>query len=224
MELVLKILSCRFFRPLVGIESIKRVVDVLLSFILLVLFSPFLLLSLLIIYFETGKNPIFTQFRTLNSLSPAFRIYKFRTLRDFRNNPMIEEDVLSKSHLSQHVTPYGSWLRKSGLDEVPQLINVLKGDMSLVGPRPFSLEDIELLRTKHGTVLLGRDRLNSKPGMTGYWQVFGDRDRGYDDLIEHDTYYELNKSIVLDVFILLITFPIVLFAQHKDAILLKKEF
>jgi len=224
MELVTKILSSRFVKPLVGIESLKRVSDVLLSLVLLLVLSPFFLISLIIIYFETGRNPIFTQFRAMNSHKPTFRIYKFRTLRDFRKNHLIDEEVLSKNHLSQHVTKYGSWLRRSGLDELPQLFNVLIGDMSLVGPRPFSLEDMELLRTKHNTVLIGRDRLKSKPGMTGYWQVFGDRDRGYDDLLEHDTYYELNKSIVLDVFILLITFPIVLFAQHKDAILLKKKF
>jgi lipopolysaccharide/colanic/teichoic acid biosynthesis glycosyltransferase len=101
------------------------------------------------------------------------------------------------------VTPVGQFLRRFSLDEVPQVLNVLRGDMSLVGPRPLPLRDYERLDSWH------RKRYLVLPGMTGLWQISGRSNLGFDDLVRLDFYYLENWSIWLDVTILLKTIPAV---------------
>ncbi len=111
------------------------------------------------------------------------------------------------------------WLRKSGLDEILQLINVIKGEMSLVGPRPLTTGDLELLKKSEPELYERRRILNSKPGITGYWQVCGRREDGAFNLIENDEYYERNKSLIMDLKLILKSVVVLLTASHSDSIL-----
>ena len=105
------------------------------------------------------------------------------------------------------VTPAGAVLRRFSLDEVPQLLNVLRGEMSLVGPRPLPLRDYERLEPWH------RKRYHVLPGVTGLWQISGRSDLGFDDLVRLDFYYLEHWSLWLDITILLKTVPAVLAAR-----------
>jgi lipopolysaccharide/colanic/teichoic acid biosynthesis glycosyltransferase len=115
--------------------------------------------------------------------------------------------ALFKLRDDPRVTPFGRVLRRFSIDEVPQVLNVLRGQMSLVGPRPLPLRDYRLLEPWH------RKRYLVLPGMTGLWQIAGRSDLGFDDLVRLDFYYLENWSIWLDISILLRTIPAVLAAR-----------
>jgi lipopolysaccharide/colanic/teichoic acid biosynthesis glycosyltransferase len=117
------------------------------------------------------------------------------------------EGALFKLRNDPRVTPVGRVLRRLSLDEVPQVLNVLRGEMSLVGPRPLPVRDFLLLEPWH------RKRYNVLPGMTGLWQIAGRSDLGFDDLVRLDFYYLENWSIWLDISILARTIPAVIAAR-----------
>ena len=206
-------------------EIIKRAFDFTLSAFLIVLLSPFILLTCIIIYLETGCTPIFAQQRGLTLEGPEFRIYKFRSLKNSKLTLKESSHIFRKEDLSGLVTISGFVLRRTGLDELPQLMNVLMGDMSLVGPRPLSLWDLQMMKENDSGLYNRRMFITSKPGITGYWQIYGNRQKGVLDLIEADEHYEKNKSFVFDLFLISMTIPILFFTKHSDAIIGKyKEF
>jgi exopolysaccharide biosynthesis polyprenyl glycosylphosphotransferase len=192
----------------------KRVLDVLLSSSALILLAPLFLLVALAIKLTSSGPVVFTQQRSgLNKR--LFRIYKFRTM--VQNAEAMLEKVL---HLNEEtgpafkirndprVTRLGQILRKSSLDELPQLWNVLKGDMSLVGPRP--LFSWEYQRIEDGSV---KRRLCIKPGLTGLWQVSGRSNINFEKRVQMDLAYIDNWSLALDCKLLLKTIPVVLFRK-----------
>jgi len=149
----------------VATSRTKRAIDLLLSAAALLLFLPLLLLIALAIRYESPGPALFRQQRTgLNGR--AFRIYKFRTMRVAEDGPQIEQARRDDAR----VTRLGRLLRKLSLDELPQLLNVLKGDMSLVGPRPHALCHDEAWSR---AVPRYADRFRARPGLTGYAQVRG---------------------------------------------------
>ena len=173
----------------------KRTFDVLATILLLVLLSPCLALCCLSVILSS-KGPIFHISDRVGKNNSRFRMVKFRTMQ--------ESSPQRATHLMQNresfLTPVGQFLRKSSLDELPQLINVLRGEMSLVGPRPslFNQDDQIELRTASGCHVL-------IPGMTGWAQVNG-RDRiSIARKVELDTWYFHNRSILLDLKILVMT-------------------
>ena len=204
---------------------IKRLFDFLLSATLIILLSPFILLTYIVIYLETGNSPIFVQQRGLTLEGPEFRIYKFRTLKHSHITLKESSHIFRKEDLSGLVTFSGFVLRRTGLDELPQLLNVLMGDMSLVGPRPLSLWDLQMMKENDPDLYERRKLIASKPGITGYWQIYGNRQKGVKDLIEADEKYEKNKSFGFDLFLLMMTIPKMFFTKNSDAIIGKyKEF
>ena len=206
-------------------DFIKKIFDFTLSVILIVLLSPFIVLTCIIIYLETGNSPIFAQQRGLTLEGPEFRIYKFRTLKHSHLTLNGSSHIFRKEDLSGLVTISGYILRRTGLDELPQLINVLMGDMSLVGPRPLSLWDLQMMKENEPVFYNRRKFIISKPGITGYWQIYGNREKGVHDLIEADEHYEKNRSFMFDLFLISMTIPILFFTKHSDAIIGKyKEF
>ncbi|MGP3778021.1 sugar transferase [Halanaerobium saccharolyticum] len=174
----------------------KRLLDIIFSLILTVLLAPFLLLIALLIRLESKGSPIFAQKRVGQDSKP-FTIYKFRTMRidtpDVPTNEFNDRD--------QYITKMGKFLRVTSLDELPQLFNILKGDMSFVGPRPplFSQEKLVDNRKEHGV-----DKF--KPGITGWAQINGRDDIDDQQKFEYDLYYKQNHSLLLDFKIVLITF------------------
>jgi lipopolysaccharide/colanic/teichoic acid biosynthesis glycosyltransferase len=195
-------------RPQLNKVSTKRVMDVVISFMSIILLSPFfLLISMLIMVFD-GRPVFFKQTRSGINHIP-FTIYKFRTMResgevDYNWKDKVPDDFVFKGETNPNITPLGRILRKTSLDEIPQLFNVLIGDMSMVGPRP----EVPRITQYYDDHQL--QRLVVKPGMTGYAQVNGRSDINHGQKIFYDLHYVYNQSLGLDFKILLKTFIIVL--------------
>jgi undecaprenyl phosphate N,N'-diacetylbacillosamine 1-phosphate transferase len=171
---------------------IKPLIDVCIALAALLLISPILLsIMLLLLFFNQGK-PFFLQ-RRPGKDGRIFTIIKFKTMND-------KKDYLGNLLPdNQRLTKVGSFVRKTSIDELPQLLNVLKGDMSLVGPRPLLPEYLQLYDD------FQRKRHNVKPGITGWAQVNGRNAIGWDRKFELDVWYAENVSFILDVRIVLKT-------------------
>lgn len=174
----------------------KRTLDLLVSLSALVVLSPFLLLIALAIVIDSGFPILFRQ-RRIGINNREFTIYKFRTMRV--GTPNVATDQLSNPEA--FITKTGRLLRKSSLDELPQLFNIVLGDMSLVGPRPALYNQYNLieLRTRHAVHLV-------RPGLTGWAQINGRDEVTDEDKVNLDLYYCQHHSLKLDLWILLRTF------------------
>ena len=180
---------------------IKPILDFILAFLLIIIFSPIILIVALLIKLKLGSPILFTQERPgLNG--KIFRIYKFRTMSDERDS---KGDLLSDE---LRLKGFGKFIRKSSLDELPQLFNVLKGEMSFVGPRPLLVEYLELYNQEQAK------RHNVKPGITGWAQVNGRNAISWEEKVKLDVYYVEHISFMLDCKILYMTFFKVL--KRKD--------
>jgi exopolysaccharide production protein ExoY len=186
-------------------ERLRRCADRLIALLLLVAFSPLMLAFALLIR-QGGGPATFAHYR-VGSNGRLFRCFKFRTMcvdaeRALRE--VLETDAALREEWRRtfklqndpRVTPVGRWLRRSSLDELPQLLNVLRGEMALVGPRPITLTELRLYgptRWQYLSVL---------PGMTGLWQVSGRSDLSWEDSVRLDLSYVENWSITADLVIL----------------------
>lgn len=192
---------------------IKRSLDILLSSLLLVVCLPIGLLVALLI-FVTSPGPVFYRQERTGRFGVPFRIIKFRSMYpqhkvewlgiDFTLRHSKEGFTLLKTAADPRITPFGRLIRKLSLDELPQLLNVLWGDMSLVGPRPI----VEAERRIYGKYLIYYDLFC--PGITGLWQVSGRSDVGYHRRVLLDKEYASRWSCLLDFAILLRTIPAVI--------------
>ncbi|MGW7820214.1 sugar transferase [Streptomyces puniciscabiei] len=190
----------------------KRTLDVALSALLLIAFLPLMALIGLAVAVSSAGPVIYRQARD-GMGQRSFNMLKFRTM--YHNSTVdvaallladgSEMSICSKPRHDPRITPVGRFLRKTSLDELPQLINVLRGDMSLVGPRPNVRPENQLLRPEHRA-----RRLSVKPGMTGLWQVSGRSSTTADEAIRLDLRYIDQWSLQLDLLILLRTLPAVL--------------
>jgi len=173
----------------------KRAINLIGSIILGILLLPFILLISLLIVLDTPGNPIFSQTR-VGQNSKAFTIYKFRTMRiDTPDIPTNEMDNRDK-----YITTMGKFLRKTSLDELPQLWNIVKGEMSFVGPRPPLFSQEMLVKNRKDS---GVDQL--KPGVTGWAQINGRDDMDDEEKFEYDLWYYKNRSLWLDIKIIFLT-------------------
>lgn len=170
-------------------QRIKRVLDFIIALIGLIIASPILLVVALLVRLKLGSPILFRQQR-VGLDGEIFEMVKFRTMKDAtdpQGNPLPDEERL---------TSFGNFLRKSSLDELPELWNVLKGDMSLVGPRPLLVEYLPLYSKEQ------MKRHDVRPGITGYAQVNGRNNISWTKKFELDVYYVENFSLWLDVKIL----------------------
>jgi exopolysaccharide biosynthesis polyprenyl glycosylphosphotransferase len=192
---------------------IKRSFDILGSLLLLVLFSPVMLLSALAVKLTSRGGVIYRSMRPGIAGEP-FPCFKFRTMYEDAEHRQSELEkhnemggALFKMKRDPRVTAVGQFLRRWSLDELPQLFNVLRGDMSLVGPRPLPQRDFDRLADWH------RKRYLVLPGLTGLWQVSGRSELDFDELVRLDFLYLENWSVFLDLSILLKTIPAVIKAK-----------
>ncbi len=171
---------------------LKRLMDLLAAVLIVLLCSPVLLVVAILIRWRLGSPVLFRQMRPGRDGKP-FTIAKFRTMRDAvdaEGNPLPDDVRLTK---------LGKWLRRLSIDELPQMWNVLKGEMSLVGPRPLLMRYVERYN-EHQT-----RRMDMPPGITGWAQIKGRNALSWDDKFDFDVYYIENFSIWLDIKILLLT-------------------
>lgn len=199
----------------------KKILDFISSSLLLILFSPLIILLLLIIVIITKQAPIIIQERKLSLSGKKIKMIKVRTLKGIEpecQDINSSRQILFRHDLKKYVPPFCGWLRKSGLDEITQLINVLKGEMSLVGPRPLTISDLQIMKNSAPEIYSRREKIKSNPGITGYWQIFGDRNKGLENIVALDEYYEKRKSILLDIKLLFSTIVLVMTAGHSDSI------
>jgi lipopolysaccharide/colanic/teichoic acid biosynthesis glycosyltransferase len=198
---------------------LKRVVDFFAAIILTLLVSPVLFTVSCILFWQHRENPFYFQKRGLVLEKDVFTIIKFKTMFNGSLVPLDSEEVFSKHDSFVAIDRFCKWLRKTGLDELPQLLNIIKGDMSFVGPRPLSVDDLKVIKGTTPEFYTLRAGINSKPGITGHWQIFGDRREGIKNLLDLEMFYENRKSPLYDLFLLWKTVPIVFLANHSDAYL-----
>lgn len=194
----------------------KRLFDLLISILLIIITLPVQIFIFFIILIVLKENPIFIQERGLTLNSSRFRIIKFRTINSSQNNRLNSVQRNAKLLFSSQHFRFNKiicWLRKFGLDEIPQLYNILSGDMSLVGPRPLIIDELLIMKNEYPGYYEIRDSFRCKPGLTGIWQIFGDKNLGIKNLIELDSLYEMKSSIKMDIAILLITLLVFTFLQ-----------
>lgn len=175
----------------------KRCFDLIVTTLLLIVLSPILMILSLLVKIDS-KGPLLFKQKRIGKNSIPFTMYKFRTMfndtPDFQNSPTMADDP--------RITRVGRLLRKTSLDELPQIFNVLQGTMSLVGPRP----EMEFIVENEYNDLY-RQRLCVKPGITGIWQISTDRTRKIHEDISYDLFYIANRSLLLDILIILRTLP-----------------
>jgi exopolysaccharide production protein ExoY len=192
----------------------KRIIDIVLASTGIILLCPLLLLCIAACLLSSPGPALFGH-RRIGFQGKYFRCLKFRTmvingdecLRDhLANDPQAnaEWEATRKLRVDPRVTAIGSLLRKTSLDEIPQLFNVLKGDMSIVGPRPVTEEELSRYSTSVGSYLACR------PGITGLWQVSGRSGTSYRKRVAFDSYYARHWSIFLDAKIVIATIPALL--------------
>ncbi|MDB4734236.1 sugar transferase [Akkermansiaceae bacterium] len=181
----------------------KRLFDLLLSVVALLLFAPVFLICAIAVKL-TSKGPIYYASDRIGANNSHFNMLKFRTMRI--DTPQVATHLMTDP--KAFLTPIGDFLRKSSLDELPQLINVIKGEMSIVGPRPalFNQDDQIALRTESGAHVL-------VPGITGWAQINGRDDIAIEKKVELDTWYLENRTFMLDLKIIWLTAWNVLFRK-----------
>ena len=184
----------------------KRILDLLLSLLALVILSPLLLIVAIVIKIES-KGPIIFSQKRIGLNGQEFKMYKFRSM--VVNAEELKKKLVKKNEMSgpmfkikddPRITKVGKFIRKTSIDELPQLINIVKGDMSLVGPRP-SLPN-EVAKFEHWML----DRLNVKPGLTCYWQVSGRNNIDFIEWMKLDLKYVDERSFLLDLKLIFKTF------------------
>lgn len=183
---------------------VKRFFDILLALGLMVILFPFLFLIALSLWIQNSGSPWFTQTRS-GIKGKLFTIYKFKTMRDTRD---VQGELLPDF---ERITPLGLWVRKLSLDELPQLINVLSGQMSFVGPRPLLPEYLPLYSPEQNR------RHEVKPGISGWAQVNGRNAISWEEKFKLDVYYVDNQSLLLDLKIIVLTCKKVLMSKNIDS-------
>jgi exopolysaccharide production protein ExoY len=193
---------------------VKRIFDILGALTGLLITAPVFLLISILYLFGTNKGPVFFSQNRVGQNGKLFKMYKFRSMivnaeQVLKNDTALYKKYLENSYKLEpeedpRITKLGRFIRKTSIDELPQLINVLLGDMSLVGPRPVIEEEIK----EYNSRLI--EFLSVKPGVTGYWQICGRSDVGYPDRAELEFYYVDHHGFKLDFKILVNTILLVI--------------
>lgn len=201
-------------------QLLKRIFDIVATICGGILISP-ILLAIAIWVYHDSPGPVIFKNKRIGLNGEEFNCYKFRSMymnnqeilaRYLSNHPMLQKEWETYRKLrgfDPRITPVGKVLRKYSLDELPQLLNVLKGEMSLVGPRPYLPEEIPMMGENSRVVLM------AKPGITGYWQVSGRNDVTFDERVDMESWYVYNWSVWIDFLILWKTIKVVF--SHEGA-------
>jgi len=197
-----------------GAYLAKRLIDIVAAIILLILLTPLFLVIMALIY-QSSPGPVFFKQTRVGRWGKLFTMWKFRSMyldADARLKEIMAQNemaggVIFKMKNDPRIIPVGRFIRKASIDELPQLWNVLKGDMSLVGPRPALPSEVNQYS------LQDRQRLEVIPGITCIWQVSGRSDIPFPQQVQLDVQYIQSQSVWLDIKLLLLTIPAVLLSR-----------
>lgn len=192
------------------IAATTRMIDILGGLVGCLFIIPIMFATIINNMKDKDFGPIFYSQKRIGKNGELFKMYKFRTMvkdADKKLEELLEKDEEARAEYAKYkklkkdprVTKFGEFLRKTSLDEFPQFINVLKGEMSLVGPRPYLPREIEDMGEYYKYII------QHKPGITGYWQISGRNDVTFEDRVDLDFKYHYKKSLTNDIKILLIT-------------------
>ena len=212
----------KYFFTILNYKIIKRFLDFIFAFLLIILLIPLFLIIGILIKISSKGSIIYIQKR-IGKNNTSFSCYKFRTMhpqskyllkkiliknKDFKNQFSETRKIIN----DPRITRIGKFLRFSSLDELPQIFNVLIGDMSFIGPRPIVKSEIKKYGKKFGKVF------SIKPGISGLWQVSGRNNLSYDKRVELDINYSENINFLLDIKIFIKTIVVILFPFGKGAL------
>lgn len=198
-------------------EITKRLMDIVFAFVIIIIFSPLLLVISIAIKLDSNGPILADTPERIGKNGKTFKMFKLRSMIEnaheiLRNNPKYSKlyDRYKKGSYKlkddPRITGVGHFIRKHSLDEVPQLFNILKGDMSLVGPRAYYPDELRDQQKKYpNTKEWVKVVLSVKPGLTGYWQVSGRSEINFDKRIEMDATYVRKRSVIYDLWIILKT-------------------
>src|SRR3989344_3107186 len=199
-------------------SDLKRVMDIVYAITLGIVFGPVCLLTAIAIKLESPNGPVFADIpNRVGKNGKLFKLYKFRSMIPdahelLRTVPQLKKlfDEYKRSSFKLHndprVTKVGKFIRKYSIDEMPQIFNILKGEMSLIGPRPYFADELEDQQKKYPHTLdLVKMALSVRPGITGQWQVSGRSEINFDKRIDMDAHYAENMNLWYDLKILLKT-------------------
>ncbi len=181
-------------------DFVKRIIDIIIGVIGLIICLPIFVIIGIIIKIDS-KGPIFFKHKRIGKHGKKIEIYKFRTMIDNAEEAMKNFTEEQKKEFAENfklendprVTRVGKLLRKTSLDELPQIINILKGEMSIIGPRPIVKSELEKYGNNQGKFL------SVAPGLTGYWAANGRSDVSYEERMALELYYVENRSLILDL-------------------------
>ena len=176
-------------------KFIKRLFDIVCSILGIIILSPIFIIVSILIKLESNGPIIFKQLRAGKDSKP-FYIYKFRSMKT--ETPNMATNDFTDSHI--YITKIGRIIRKTSIDEIPQIFNILKGDMSIVGPRPVILDETDLIELRQSYNI---DKI--LPGITGWAQINGRDNIGNEEKVKYDYEYSVNKSFRMDLYIILMT-------------------
>lgn len=198
-------------------DFLKRALDIILSILLLVIFSPFILLTALAIKIDS-KGPVFADTpHRVGQKGRLFRMYKFRSMIKNAHDALVTDPEFKKLYkeyrrggyklkADPRITWVGKFIRKYSIDEIPQFINVLRGEMSIVGPRAYYPDELSYQQKEYpNTQDAVKIVLSVKPGITGVWQISGRSEINFDKRIRLDAAYATRRSIMYDLWIILKT-------------------
>ena len=212
----------QYFFTILNYKIIKRFLDFIFAFLLIILLIPLFLIIGILIKISSKGSIIYIQKR-IGKNNTSFSCYKFRTMhpqskyllkkiliknKDFKNQFSETRKIVN----DPRITRFGKFLRFSSLDELPQIFNVLVGDMSFIGPRPIVKSEIKKYGKEFGKVF------SIKPGISGLWQVSGRNNLSYDKRVELDINYSENINFLLDIKIFIRTILVILFPFGKGAL------
>ena len=197
--------------PKPGYEICKRIFDVLMSALALIILSPLFLITAVAVWLQDGGKPIYSQIR-LTKGGKEFRMYKFRSMRvdaEALLDELMDQNEMTgpafKMKDDPRITPVGRFIRKTSIDELPQLINIIKGDMSIIGPRP------PLPREVAQYTEYQKHRLDVKTGLACYHECMGRSDSNdFDEWVESDLKYIRERSFLTDLKVIFLTIKVVL--------------
>lgn len=200
-----------------GYDFFKRVLDITLSLILLIIFSPFILVTIIAIKLDSSGPILADTPMRVGKNGKQFRMYKFRSMVKNAHLMLVQDEKYKKLYEEYkkggyklkndpRITHVGRFIRKYSIDEIPQFLNVLKGDMSLVGPRAYYPDELRDQQKQYPfTQEAVKIVMSVKPGITGVWQVSGRSEINFDKRIQMDANYAQRKSIWYDMYLILKT-------------------